>query len=119
MERYIPVWALWLMLLGCHTQSIDRAICQVKNPLTDLDWLRTIVATEQTPYLQVEQGVYQNRIVYVISRCGLCFAGGIATIYACDGAEICHFGTYILDPHPDCKAINEREITSRKVLLTR
>jgi hypothetical protein len=119
MKRYVTVLALWLALLGCHNQSIDRAICQVKDPLTDLDWLRAIVANEQTPYLQIEQGRYEGRIVYIVSRCGLCFAGGVVTVYACDGAEICHFGTYILDPNPECKAINARKIADRKVLLTR
>jgi hypothetical protein len=119
MKRYLTVLALWVALLSCDKQSIDPASCQVNDPLTELDWLRAIIADEPTPYLQIEQGTYQGRTVYIVGRCGLCFAGGIATIYACDGAEICHFGTYSLEPNPDCKAINEREITNRKVLLTR
>ena len=120
MEYYIRIVALGLILfLGCHKPAVDPSSCQVNNPLTDLPWLKTIATDNKLPYLQIEQGKYQSRTVYIVRTCGLCFAGGIATIYQCDGTEICHFGTSVLEPNPSCKQIDEKEISSRNVLLTK
>ncbi|RAI76507.1 hypothetical protein HMF3257_24315 [Spirosoma telluris] len=122
MRRIIPILILWLTLFSCRDEATVVAhtiSCEVKNPLLDLPWLKRIIAEGTNPYLQVEEGQYQKQTVYIVSTCISCFAGGMATIYRCDGVEICHFGTYILDPNPSCKYVYEEEITNRKTLLSR
>ena len=112
------LFLLWVSLFNCQKDSPDPATCQVQNPLTDLLWLKAIVDGQHIS-LQVEQGLYHKHTVYIITTCIQCFAGGIATIYRCDGTEICHFGTYVLEPNPSCKEIAEKDITDKRVLLSR
>ncbi|WP_460967274.1 DUF6970 domain-containing protein [Spirosoma migulaei] len=121
MKRTLAGLLLFSTLFSCHKESSvfgSIANCQVANPLLDLPWLKRIINEQSVPYLQIEQGQYQQKTVYIVSTCGLCFAGGIATVYQCDGTEICHTGTYILEPNPSCRQLNEA-ITDRKVLLSR
>lgn len=121
MKRIVSILLLWLTLFSCRDENVvaNTIGCGVHNPLLDLPWLKNIVAEQAMPYLQVEEGQYKQQTVYIVSTCGLCFAGGVATIYRCDGVEICHVGTYILEPNPLCKELFENEITNRKTLLSR
>ena len=122
MRHFIFPLLLWAAVLGCQKDTPDTLEpldCQVKNPLVDLPWLKAIAGDEKISYLQIELGVYHKQTVYVVSTCIQCFAGGIATIYRCDGTEICHVGTYVLEPNPPCKKIIDEEITDKTLLLSR
>ena len=121
MKRIVAILIFWITLFGCQKEPhfLDLSVCQVQNPLVDLPWLKAVAANDRLLYLQIEQGSYHGRTVYVVSTCGLCFAGGIATIYGCEGNEICHFGTYVLEPNASCRQLYEDEITDKKVLLSR
>jgi len=118
--RYVILFSfLMVSVLGCRKDTLDPATCQVQNPLTDLPWLKAIADNKNNFSLEIEQGTYRKQTIYVVSTCVSCFAGGIATIYRCDGTEICRFGTYALEPNPSCRKIVQEEMTDRKVLLAR
>lgn len=121
MIRIVAILVFWSTLFSCQKEphSLDLPVCEVQNPLVDLPWLKAIAIDQKTFSLQIEQGSYHGRTVYIVSTCMACFAGGIATIYGCEGTEICHFGTYVLEPNPSCKNLYQDEIADKKVLLSR
>jgi hypothetical protein len=81
-------FVVMLMLVSCHREEPIPNGCGVKNPLSDLAWLKRL-NTDSGLGSSITQGTYQGQTVYAVYTCGRCFAGPSLILYRCDGSKIC------------------------------
>lgn len=73
-----------------------RTFCNVENPLTDLEWLKTTVAemTESAEHCSVSKCNYQtNKQGFLISFCDNC-PDNMVSLKDCTGNTLCNIGGY-------------------------
>ena len=94
-----------ISLLACKNENTLPNTCQVKTPLTDLQWLKDRVAqSANSGNLTVSQAIYQGQTVFTVDL----FIGphiGSYVIYRCDGSVVCSAGTTIVGQQGDCGSI--------------
>jgi len=117
--KYVLFFAITL-LFSCQAKDLLNAektanlACGIENPTEELPWLKARVEQAAvpsdycTPY-QVIQGLYQNKVVFIILVTGaLCDTCRGNVVYDCDGNVVF-----------TCKPEEETKITQRKVLWSK
>jgi hypothetical protein len=90
------------VMVSCKKEdnSVQEQICNVDNPLTDLEWLHQKVAefklyspvAHMNIYIRVSQCTYDtNKIGFLIEDCVDC-TEAIGQFFNCDGELLCSFG---------------------------
>ena len=73
----------------------DMQVCNVENPLEDLQWLKDIKQTIQISMgpagTQIIQYTYEGNPVFWVDLCYMC-PDGLIQVYNCEGEVICEFG---------------------------
>lgn len=87
--------ALALCITSCE-KTEKCTFCNVENPLTDLEWLRTTVAemTESAEHCSVSKCIYQtDKQGFIISFCDNC-PDNMVSLTDCTGNTLCNIGGY-------------------------
>ena len=84
--------AIALVVFSCQPQENPR-ICKVEEPLTDLVWLKELLATaadsELSIYSYLIQGTFQEESVFILGNC--CpFCNWMPVVMDCQGNSIPH-----------------------------
>jgi len=89
-----------LLLLAPHScepamENLDAMVCNVEDPLEDLEWLsdmkRNIQLSMQAAGSQIIQYTYMGEPVFWVDLCYMC-PDGLIQVYNCEGEVICEFG---------------------------
>lgn len=97
--RYI-LFAIALLLLvpySCEAplEKVNEQVCNVDNPLEDLEWLSDIKLSIQLSMgpagSQIIQYTYKGEPVFWVDLCYMC-PDGLIQVYNCAGEVICEFG---------------------------
>lgn len=110
-------WIVLILLVGllsCQRSEVIPNTCDVKNPLQDLPWLKTLIKDDGLGSA-IYQGTYQNQTVFAVYGCGRCFAGPFVTIYRCDQSVICS-GLLLDNSANSCGQI-AKSLTDQRTLL--
>lgn len=78
-----------------NNEANDALVCNVENPLEDLQWLKDIKQVEQLSMkptgAQIIQYIYKGEYVFWVDLCYQC-PDGLIVVYNCEGEVICEFG---------------------------
>ncbi len=78
-----------------YTDATRNGVCNVDNPLEDLEWLKDlkqgIQLSMQAAGSQIIQYTYMGEPVFWVDQCYMC-ADGLIMVYNCNGDVICEFG---------------------------
>ncbi|MDR3133543.1 MAG: hypothetical protein LBU42_05910 [Prevotellaceae bacterium] len=97
MKKILSFAAILLMLAGSLSCMISckkenpAQVCDVNNPLTDLEWLRQLVADLETftTHIRIYQCIYEtNKIGFLIEPCRPCPEGHFEFLN-CEGSMLC------------------------------
>ena len=76
-------------------ENADFQVCNVENPLEELQWLKNIKLNIQLSMgpagSQIIQYTYKGEPVFWVDMCYMC-ADGLIMVYNCEGEVICEFG---------------------------
>ncbi len=112
--RYLSLFALLVVVTGCNQKDVVPNTCGVKRPLQDLEWLKE--KTKGPVVETITQASYQDQTVYVTTSSSRGFAGAIATVYSCDGTELCDFILLQIEQKPELCEIYS-QLTDKKVIF--
>lgn len=101
MKKYIFITLSFAFLMvapySCEApfENANYQVCNVENPLEELQWLKDIKQTIQLSMgpagTQIIQYFYNGEPVFWVDMCYMC-ADGLIRVYNCDGEVICEFG---------------------------
>ena len=82
-----------LVTLSCKDKVQPSSICDVKNPIEDLPWLKAEIDRREKStsdiefYFFIEQGEYNNQTVFLYNNCcPMC--NTIIPVYDCSGTKL-------------------------------
>jgi hypothetical protein len=88
---------VFLFISGC--KKVDK-YCNVKEPLNDLAWLKTIM--QDTAVYKVSETTYKSKEGFLITACFNPDCSSTASVYKdCYGQIICSFGGGVGTTCPD------------------
>jgi len=90
------------------------------NPLENIDWLKSLVDTENNTDmensngLEITQYTYEKQTAFLINNCINC-SDNLTILYDCDQNKLCEFGGIVgVNTCPDF----EQEASDKKILFT-
>jgi hypothetical protein len=110
MKKLMLIFSILILILSC--EKVDK-ICNCKNPLKDLPWLREIKAsfTNCTCQVSIIQADYNRHTVfYSLMDDPLCNSYQLISLYDCSGNSINTFNS------TDQSFV--KEVTNQKVIYT-
>lgn len=95
MKNIILPICLLLLAFSCKKTESTEQVCNVSNPLEEIDWLKEIKDYYDQDMTQFQQSItqytYHNEYVFAINNCVGC-ADGMIMVYDCEKNEVCQFG---------------------------
>lgn len=94
---FMPLFVTTVVLFMVSCEKTEKCtFCNVENPLTDLEWLKTTVVemTESAEHCSVSKCNYQtDKQGFIISFCDNC-PDNMVSLTDCAGNTLCNIGGY-------------------------
>ena len=103
MKSFLYLFILTGIIISCSTKENDIPVCEVDNPIEELEWLKEIKNSIDSCLCEtsIYQGLYKGQTVfYMVCRPECCDMGDF-TLWDCNGNIVKEFRIIDYDPEED------------------